>query len=259
MKKIGYDAKRVFHNWRGLGNYSRDLIRGLKHFYPDNEYILYTPEYKDSRAKQFEAENSDLKIVTPSGIFGKLFPSVWRSNVSTVFKTDELDIYHGLSHELPPKKKNSKTKMVVTVHDLIVHRYPEYFNSVDRKVYMAKVKYACKTADLIIAICEQTKKDLIDILKVPEGKIRVAYQSCNQDFFDLIPKDEINKKLANHDIYGEYFLYVGAFEERKNVLALIEAYYHYGTSKQLVLAGRGKSYLTEIKEKIKSFALKKMW
>ena len=71
--RIGYDAKRVFHNWRGLGNYSRDLIRGLKYFYPNNEYILYTPEYKDPRAIQFETENSDLKIVTPAGIFGKLF------------------------------------------------------------------------------------------------------------------------------------------------------------------------------------------
>ena len=99
---------------------------------------------------------------------------MWRSSYSNLFEQYDLDLFHGLSHELPRRKKDSKTKYIVTIHDLIFIRYPEYFPAVDRKVYMAKVKYACKAADIIVAICEANENDLIDILNVPEEKIRVA-------------------------------------------------------------------------------------
>jgi len=253
--KVGFDAKRVFHNWRGLGNYSRDLITGLEKLYPENEYLLYSMDFKDQRALNFEKMNPKLKIIRPQTTISKLFPSLWRSNYSKSFDDFELDIFHGLSHELPRKRKNSKTKMIVTIHDLIFIRYPEYFPAVDRKVYMTKVKYACKVADLIVAICEQTKNDLIKILNIPESKIRVAYQSCNSIFFETVPGEQIKNTLTKYHIDEEYFLYVGAFEERKNVLTLIEAYYHYGKSKKLVLVGKGKNYKNQMIKKIDSLGL----
>ena len=40
---IGFDAKRIFHNWRGLGNYGRNILDGLQQFYPENKYVLFTP------------------------------------------------------------------------------------------------------------------------------------------------------------------------------------------------------------------------
>ena len=46
--------QRIFHNWQGLGNYSRDLVRGLNKFNPENQYYLYTPPYNDPRAQQFD-------------------------------------------------------------------------------------------------------------------------------------------------------------------------------------------------------------
>ena len=153
------------------------------------------------------------------------------------------------------KKKDQKTKMVVTIHDLIFIRYPGYFPAVDRKVYMTKVKYACRVADIVIAICEQTKKDLIEILHVPEEKIRVAYQSCNSIYFNTIQSEQINQIKKKYDLNNDYFLFVGAFEERKNILTLIEAYHHYGKQKDLVLVGRASRYLKEMKQKISSLGL----
>jgi len=253
--KIGYDAKRVFHNWRGLGNYSRDLITGLEKYYPNNEYKLFSMDFHDPKALEFSKNNPNLEVIKPQTFFSRLFPSLWRTNYSKYFDDYQLDIFHGLSHELPKKRSNSKTKLVVTIHDLIFIRYPNYFPAVDRKVYMAKVKYACKVSDLIIAICEQTKSDLIEILNVPENKIRVAYQSCNPIFFKTLEDHVIQSVLKKYNIDEEYFLFVGAFEQRKNILTLIEAYNHFGKSKKLVLVGRGKSYKQEMIQKIDSLGL----
>ena len=253
--RIGYDAKRVFHNWRGLGNYSRDLLVGLKNYFPGEEYVLFSMDYQDERALRFEQMNPEFSIIKPSGLFSKLFPSLWRTNLSKEFDDQKLDIFHGLSHELPKKRKNQKTKMVVTIHDLIFIRYPGYFPAVDRKVYMTKVKYACRVADIVIAICEQTKKDLIEILHVPEEKIRVAYQSCNSIYFNTIQDEQINQIKKKYDLNNDYFLFVGAFEERKNILTLIEAYHYYGKQKDLVLVGRASRYLKEMKQKISSLGL----
>ena len=80
---------------------------------------------------------------------------------------------------------------------------------------MTKVKYACRVADIVIAICEQTKKDLIEILHVPEEKIRVAYQSCNSIYFNTIQSEQINQIKKKYDLNNDYFLFVGAFEEKK--------------------------------------------
>ena len=255
--KIGYDAKRVFHNWRGLGNYSRDLVTGLSHYFPGHEYILYSMDFKDERSVDFEQQNEQFIIRKPEGFISKLFPSVWRSRLSRYFQMDELDIFHGLSHELPKKVKGSKTKCIVTIHDLIFIRYPEYFPAIDRKVYMAKVRYACKTAEVVVAICEQTKTDLIDLLDVDASKIRVAYQSCNKIYFDETSEEKRKKVLSEYGITSDYFLYVGAFEERKNILNLIEAYFHYGTQKKLVLVGRGNKYLKKINKRIIELGLEK--
>ena len=167
-------------------------------------------DYVDQRAIQFEKNNPKLKVIKPLTFFSKLFPSLWRSNYSKLFEQYDLDLFHGLSHELP-RRKHSKTKYIVTIHDLIFIRYPEYFPAVDRKVYMTKVKYACKAADIIVAICEQTKNDLIDILNVPEEKVRVAYQSCNPVFFETMERQKIQQILEKYKIDEEYFLFVGAF------------------------------------------------
>ena len=67
--RIGYDAKRVFHNWRGLGNYSRDLVLGLSHYFPSNKYILYSMDFKDDRSITFEKENDQFLVKKPQTVY----------------------------------------------------------------------------------------------------------------------------------------------------------------------------------------------
>ena len=256
--RIGFDAKRIFHNFRGLGNYSRTLVEGLQKYYPDNEYLLYTPPFNDGRAEEWLRKYPNFEVVKPSGVLSRNLTSVWRSLLlSNTLKKDQLDIYHGLSHELPPGIQKACKKSVVTIHDLIFLRFPEFFPWIDRKDYFKKFTHACESADLVLAICEQTKSDLIEFLKVPEEKIRVAYQSCHPRFYNKVAPADIKYTLEKAGISQPYILYVGAIEERKNALSLVKAFSRIDQHRdhQLVLIGRGKEYLRQIEKTVTELGL----
>ena len=100
--RIGFDAKRAFYNNTGLGNYSRDSIRILSLLYPDNDYFLYTPKAKKNKRLSFLTNRENTFVRTPFSFVGNLFKKYWRSkDMIKDLLQDEIDIYHGLSHELP--------------------------------------------------------------------------------------------------------------------------------------------------------------
>jgi glycosyltransferase involved in cell wall biosynthesis len=238
--RIGFDAKRVFHNLRGLGNYSRTLVSGLSKYYPEDSYYLFTPNFSD---KTWIKGHPELEVVTPKKAFYKKFPGLWRSLfLSSDISSQGLDIYHGLSHEIPPFMENTGVKTVVTIHDLLFIRYPQNFPWIDRQVYKWKFTSSCQRADLIIAICEQTKRDIVDFLKIPEEKIKVLYQSCNPIFYQKLDEEKKNHFKTKYSLPEKFILYVGALEPNKNVLNLLKAYKLANPNMPLVIVGRGDEY-----------------
>ena len=256
--RLGFDGKRATQNFRGLGNYSRGIIEGLLQ-YSSEELFLYSPPVKNDRAVNWlESQKSPkLHLREPKGFISKAAPSLWRSySINNDLKKDHLDLYHGLSHEIPYAVNSSVRKSTVTMHDLIFMRYPEFFPLIDRMTYKRKFTYACKQADQVIAICEQTKRDLIEFLNVDEKKIVIHYQSCDPFFYEKREFHEIKDFMRKHQFERPFILNVGAFEERKNQLALIEAFAlaSHKIEQDLVLIGSGKAYLEECKalvEKLK--------
>ena len=154
--KIGFDAKRAFLNATGLGNYSRNTLYALRLYFRENDYILFTPEVKEELFKGYH----QFKVVSPQNLVVKKLNSLWRSLfLVSLAKRYEVDIYHGLSNELPKGIRKSGIPSVVTIHDVVFMRYPEFYNPVDRKIYFKKVKHACKSASRIIAISKQTQNE----------------------------------------------------------------------------------------------------
>ena len=101
-----------------------------------------------------------------------------------------VDIYHGVSNELPNRIQHSVAKTVVTVHDIIFERFPETYHFDERYVHRWKIKYSCRVADAVVAISQQTKNDLIEWYKIPAEKITVVYQSCNPIFQRVVSDKE---------------------------------------------------------------------
>ena len=272
---IGFDAKRAFHNFTGLGNYSRTLIDTLAHFYPENSYCLFTPKINvsDKRVSTF-LSGKNLKLTTPDFPFNNM-PALWRSFfINQDIYNSDIDIFHGLSQELPIGL-SKKIKQVVTVHDLIQMRYPEDYNIIDKEIFNLKVKQACQQADIIVAISEQTKIDIVNFLKIDAEKIRVIYQSADRQWTNLesktldvekTPKNSFSNSntltiLSKYNLPENYVLHVGTINARKNLLTLIKAIEQLKNSPDeinLVAVGNGGAYFETVKKYIAEKKLEKV-
>jgi glycosyltransferase involved in cell wall biosynthesis len=245
--KIAFDAKRIFQNKTGLGNYSRTLVNSLSQQYPNNKYLLFAPKKTDL----FSIEAStNMEWVGPGDFWSKRFPSLWRSKfVCKDLNKSGIDIYHGLSHEIPYGIQHTKTKSVVTIHDLIFERYPQQYNPIDVFTYRKKIKNACKHSNHVIAISEQTKKDLIDFYQVDSKKITVCYQSCASTFFEEENSSNTEQTRIKYKLPNDFFLFVGSVIERKNLLAICKAMLLIDKNERipLIVIGKGGSYLRSIK------------
>lgn len=252
--RIAFDAKRAFLNDTGLGNYSRVLLDSLFRNFPGNDYFLATT--KLSQLYQPPA-GDNIHVITPAGI-GKIFKSLWRSSlVKNELNTLSVDVYHGLSHEIPVGINKTNVRSVVTMHDLIFERYPEQYKPADVRIYRAKFKYACEHADKVIAISKQTMQDLVELYHVPQEKIEVCYQSCQGMFMQQVTKAEKERVRKEYNLPSEYFLYVGSVIERKNLLLICKALdaLKDKAGMPLVVIGKGGAYMKEVQEYIISHGL----
>lgn len=246
--KIAFDAKRITHNGTGLGNYGRYVINGLSSFFPENTYQLYTPgKGKDSlRDRITPAEMVSFHY--PESRFAKIVPASWRSfGITSTLKQEKVDLYHGLSNELPMNLKKNGIYSVVTIHDLIFLRYPQYYKLADRIIYTHKFKQACLRADKVIAISKQTKRDIVSFFHIPEDKIEIIYQGCDP-IFGLPVQESVRQAVREkYQITSPYILYVGSIEERKNLLLLTKALKQLKEDITLIAIGKRTPY-TEVVE-----------
>lgn len=246
---IGYDAKRAFKNFTGLGNYSRSTISILAEYYPDNQYILYTPPYKDHPEHAF-AQRNNISIVQPKGLY-KNFSSFWRSfGISTYAKQDNVQLFHGLSGELPTGLAKRGIRSIVTIHDLIFLRYPEFYKRIDRNIYKKKFYAACKNSDLIIAISKQTKDDIVNFFGIKEDKIRLVYQGCDPQFYNTCSEEQKQAVIQKYDLPQKYILYVGTIEDRKNLNTIVRALASMPKDIQLVALGKATPYMEKVNAEI---------
>jgi glycosyltransferase involved in cell wall biosynthesis len=253
--RIGFDAKRAYFNRSGLGNYSRDTIRSLHHNFPGEDYFLYTPTLKNTVA--FINNNTNIHPCTPAYTLGKVGGAYWRSfRLGHRMKRDRIDIFHGLSNELPYDLNRKSLKSVVTIHDLIFMRHPEWYKPIDRAIYLKKFRFSSEIADCVVTVSRQTKKDLVGYFGTDENKIEVIYQGCNEAFKTLLTKEQkviVKKKWS---LPEEYILYVGTVEERKNLLSIIKALHQKKLSIPLVVIGRHTRYISQVQSYIEKYSLK---
>jgi glycosyltransferase involved in cell wall biosynthesis len=248
--KIAFDAKRMLNNATGLGNHSRILVNALMRDYRDNDYLFFSPKAKEEYIRQL---HGDYKLILPATQFAKALHPWWRSyGITEQLLADMVDIYHGTSNEIPLNIHRSGIKSVVTIHDLIFLKHKEQYPWVDRQIYTYKTQYAVKHANKIIAVSEETKRDLMEFYKVPESKIAVIYQSIDTRF-STIATDATKLELkAKYDLPEKFILNVGSFYPRKNQLNLIRAFelIKDKTDHHLVLVGSAGSIAAQIKKAI---------
>ena len=245
---IGFDAKRVVRNATGLGNYCRTLLNDLSATAPaDWQLRLYAPDAGRDELRSQVAVTQQLQFVYPQCRPLKLQRAWWRvSGIVGDLRRDSVQLYHGLTGELPRGLRRAGIRSVVTIHDLIFLRHPEYYHWIDTKIYAWKFRLACREADRIIAISERTKQDVMELGGVSPDRIDVVYQSCSPRFAGEVSPQQKADVRSRYSLPPRFMLSVGSVEERKNILLAVRALHSLPADLHLVAVGRPTAYAREV-------------
>ena len=250
---IGLDAKRIVRNGTGLGSYGRTLVNDLAGVEELN-LRLYVPDMGRDALRQQVPERPNLHYCLPDyPLTTHLLPlaslrkAFWRSkSIVSQLQDDRVNVFHGLSGELPIGISQTSIKTVVTIHDLIFLRHPEYYNWIDTKIYEWKFRQTLREADRIVAISECTKRDIIELGGVAPSKIELIYQSCASRFSRETDPQKQEEVRQRYGLPAHYVLSVGSIEERKNTLLALKALHWLPGEVNLVLVGKQTPYLHKL-------------
>ena len=233
----------------GIKEYIVNLTNHIALCDQDNTYILYVLEDQLEFAKKLLPQRFQIKVVPFKSDFLSV---VKRSLFSQRFwtkeeKTERFDIFHSPFFHAPKMKK---AKLILTVHDLRLYRYPQTYNPLRYMFLKRAVKDAISRADHIISISEFTKQEMVELCGVSPEKITVIYEAVNRNAFS-------EKQLENYVLPKEYtelgqgriLFSLGHIEPRKNYPRLIEAFKKLKEKEEnhdLKLVIAGKKYVDYI-------------
>lgn len=242
---IGFDAKSIVCNITGCGNYGRTLVGDMAEAVPAGTVLnLYSPVRGDEALRRQLTLRPCMRFVYPdaAGINAPL-RALWhvRGMVKDLVR-DGVRLYHGLAGELPVGIREAGIRTVVTIHDLIFMRHPEWYSWADRKLRQWKFRKTCREADRIIAISECTKRDIMLYGDVPAEKIDVIYQSCGTLYKMREGEKKMHEVHINYMLPERYIISVGALEERKNILLAVKAMHKLPDDVSLVVVGKDGPY-----------------
>ena len=232
--RIGIDIRALRAVRTGIGRFVVNLLDKLAIRDNENNYVLYFNSMKGGLPDDV-AFNSKFEIKC-TRIPNRLLNISW---AYTPFPPVELllrdiDVFHSPNFQMPPTRKASR---VVTVHDLVFLRYPEMAIPSSLRHYRPRIKYYLNRSDLIIAVSNATASDIVSYLNINENKIEVVHQGTVT--ISKSSPEEINLMRSKFGIEGDYILFVGCIEPRKNLVRLFKAFEISGLSShfQLILAG----------------------
>lgn len=250
--RIGFEAKRVYQNKTGLGNYGRDLLRMLTLEAPMHDYVAFTPQRANLPAL-FPWDNPNFQRVSGKSLGSGEVWRLWAQTLHPTFKN--LDVYHGLSGELP---LGLPIPAVVTIHDVLFERYPSLYSPIDRWIHFKKFQSAAQRAQQVVAISEQTKQDIHTFLDIPLEKIQVIYQGCHTLFSHRFSEEEKALTRQKWGLPAQFLLGVGTLEKRKNMEVVIKALRE--TDIPLVLVGGRTSYTAYLEKLIVEYKMEhRVW
>lgn len=223
--KIGIDARMYRSGVAGIGRYSQNLIKNLLAIDRDDEFVLFmTKEDKKELAfsrPNYFIENCKLKIVICNIPHYSLAEQI---KFPKIIENEKLDLMHFLNFNYPVSYKG---KFVVTIHDLTLLFYPDTAkrtNFLKQSAFKYTMKKACQNSAQIIAVSENTKKDIIDQFQIPKSKIQIIYEAADDKIFTPVTKTELDHFKQKHHLKTPVILAVGQFRPHKNLPGLIEAF-----------------------------------
>ncbi len=223
--KIGIDARTILNPTKGeaagTGHYTYQLIRHLLDMDHNNEYVLFFDwRVRKRDVEKLTRENSKI-VYFPFSHYKEYMPVAYAHMLaSAVIAREKLDVYHSPAGSVPLSYSG---KTIITVDNLAIFKHPHLFSKYER--VRARLRpFIAKKADAIISVSESTKKDAMNVYKVPEKKITIVPHGIDERFFEGCDEREAADILKTYDIKGEYLFFLGTLEPSKNLTRLLEAF-----------------------------------
>ncbi len=215
--KIAIDARRAQIN-KGMDRYVYELLRGLNAIDFETEYVVFS---KIENVKKQLALNNNFSV---EGMRGR-FRLIGRHGLdflgSLLFK--DIDLCHFTTGDV---WYSHFAKTLVTIHDIGDLVHPELFvgDSKDRKRRERLYRYLVKNTDYYICVSNFSKEEFCKHFSIDEKRVYVVHNGVGERFRPISDTVLISKTKRKYEISGDYILFVGALEAKKNVLKLIGSY-----------------------------------
>lgn len=244
--KVGVDLRHLQEGINtGIGQYSYNLLRNLIPMDSSIEYHLFYNAFKPFKGmvSYFPFKN----VIWHTFDFSNKI-----LNLSLLFlgfpRLDALiggvDVW--LSLNFSYLSVSSSVKHILVVHDISFKVNPGYFTFKQNLWHsLVRPKHLCKNADLIIAVSESTKQDLMDLYRIDPGKIEVVYEGTTLE-------EPRTDKFRGVSLPKPYVLFLGTIEPRKNVLGVVEAFniLRSKVDASLLIAGKWGWKFSDVKKAI---------
>lgn len=251
-KTIGIDARLYGPIGKGLGRYTKEIVDGLLRLDTDNNYVIFLCEenYPD-----FDDSAANVKKV--------LVKARWYSIAEQIVMPyhiwrEKINLMHFPHFNVPLL---SPCKFIVTVHDLILTKFPTqrattlspFLYKIKHYMYQLVIKAAIFRSKKVITVSNFTKDDIIDYFGVSEDKIVVTYEGVSKDFDTQKTCD--NNLVLRYNISEPFLLYVGNAYPHKNLEGLIGTYSEIRKRLEisLVLVGKDDYFYKKVKEYTDTF------
>lgn len=191
--RIAIDAACLLKPKTGIGEYTLNLIHALGRL-EDPEFVLFYNSFRKRAWMERLVDGLDQVRIGTGGIRipSRLLGPAWQICPwpPADWMTGPIDIFHSTNYRVIPVRR---AKLVVTVHDLVVLKCPQY-------QFLTRVKHIggwlrrLKRADAVVAMSENTRRDILEYLDIPGEKVHVIYQGYNAKLFRRdVPGEDVVK------------------------------------------------------------------
>ena len=246
MQHIGFDARLISYHGAGTNNYIRQLLPMLEQLDSLNHYTVF---------QSYKAQEPLVQRFPHARLWTPCHHRLEAYSLSLELARFRLDLLHSPDF-IPPLY--AARRYIITVHDLNFLYYPQFLTRESRRYYNDQIKRAVQQSSIILADSVATRNDLVNLLDVPTEKIIVHMLGVDAAFQPL-PAESLAPVRQQLNLPECYFLFVGSFEPRKNILGLLEAYQLFLAEQPdappIVLAGRKGWLFDETMERIAELGL----
>jgi len=227
--RIVFDVTTLAHQRTGVGNYILGTLRGLVGAAAgEHEIVALGPTTRSGKAMIEQALEGlpverRLPVLPAAHAWRTLWSRAGRPAAERLL--GRFDVLQFWDWMYPPQRDGLRATMI---HDLVPLRFPQWVTARTRRMHRAKYANAARTCDVVFVNCEYTKRDVVEALGIPAGRVEVAYPGVGEHFRPVGERADLGRR---------YILTVATLEPRKNLGALLEAHALLGGDLALAVAG----------------------